>query len=192
VSIGTYRAASAFGFDDEEIHQIAWQGVLKSAKKFNPNHLVNGKPVQFASYAVWGIRQAVQKATHYGKDSAKPMNGAKLVSANAPISNSEGDVNELISVLADPKQDTELLDEKDRIEAIRKYIQKALAGLPSRDRTIIECRFGINRGDPASLHSIGEELGISKERVRQIEQRAMAQLHEQLRARETIQGSGID
>ena len=45
--------------------------------------------------------------------------------------------------------------------------------------SVLELRFGLD-GDPQPLETIGKELGISRERVRQVEGEAMAQLAELL------------
>ena len=55
----------------------------------------------------------------------------------------------------------------------------ALAGLPEQQRAILELRFGFD-GEPISLEAIGRKLGISRERVRQLENEALAALAEQL------------
>lgn len=59
-----------------------------------------------------------------------------------------------------------------REEAVR----HALAELPERERTVIALRYGINGGEPTPLREIGRRLGITPERVRQIESRALGRL----------------
>jgi DNA-directed RNA polymerase sigma subunit (sigma70/sigma32) len=53
------------------------------------------------------------------------------------------------------------------------------ANLPERERRILELRFGFD-GPPASLEAIGKELGLTRERVRQLEASAFEQLAEPL------------
>ena len=54
-------------------------------------------------------------------------------------------------------------------------MQEAIADLPDRQRRIIELRFGFD-GESASLETIGKELGLTRERVRQLESDALARL----------------
>jgi RNA polymerase primary sigma factor len=67
-------------------------------------------------------------------------------------------------------------------EAVRRQaVRRALAGLPERDRRVLELRFGFD-GEAASLEQIGRELGMSRERVRQVEVRGLAALERALRS----------
>ena len=62
----------------------------------------------------------------------------------------------------------------------RHEVHQALAKLSDRERRLVELRFGIG-GDPQSLETIGKELGVSRERVRQIEGEALAKLEVELK-----------
>src|SRR4051812_7494778 len=55
-------------------------------------------------------------------------------------------------------------------------LRRALAELPERERTVVELRYGIAGGEPTPLREIGRRLGITPERVRQIESRALGRL----------------
>jgi RNA polymerase primary sigma factor len=56
-------------------------------------------------------------------------------------------------------------------------LRRAVAQLPEREREVVKRRYGLNGDrDPASLEAIGRELGLTRERVRQIEARALEQL----------------
>jgi RNA polymerase primary sigma factor len=55
-------------------------------------------------------------------------------------------------------------------------LRRALAELPDRERTVVEMRYGISGGEPTPLREIGRQLGITPERVRQIESRALGRL----------------
>jgi len=55
-------------------------------------------------------------------------------------------------------------------------LRRALSELPDRERTVVELRYGIAGSDPTPLREIGRQLGITPERVRQIESRALGRL----------------
>jgi RNA polymerase primary sigma factor len=56
-------------------------------------------------------------------------------------------------------------------------LRRAVAQLPEREREVLKMRYGLNGDrDPASLEAIGRELGLTRERVRQIEAKALEQL----------------
>ncbi|MDX6454709.1 MAG: polymerase primary sigma factor, partial [Gaiellaceae bacterium] len=59
-------------------------------------------------------------------------------------------------------------------------LHRAIATLPPREMLVIRLRYGIDsKQDPKSLEEIGREMGITRERVRQIETQALARLAEQ-------------
>lgn len=57
-----------------------------------------------------------------------------------------------------------------------KEVQHAVAGLPSREREIIDARFGLSGNNPKTLEQIGEDSNISRERVRQLQNVALERL----------------
>jgi RNA polymerase primary sigma factor len=97
------------------------------------------------------------------------------VSLNQPIGDDDG--GEYGDLLADEHSDdpTELADETLRAQAVR----EALSELPERQRQILELRFGFV-DEPLSLEAIAREIGITRERVRQLETAALAALSERL------------
>jgi RNA polymerase sigma factor (sigma-70 family) len=58
----------------------------------------------------------------------------------------------------------------------RKEVKKMLATLPERERTIIELRYGILDGEPRTREDIGRHFGLTGERIRQLESRALDKL----------------
>ena len=55
-------------------------------------------------------------------------------------------------------------------------LQEALASLNERMRHVLELRFGMNGQIPKTLEEVGTELGVTRERVRQLESRALREL----------------
>ena len=59
-----------------------------------------------------------------------------------------------------------------------KLTQDLFNELPTRKREVLEKRFGIVGGEPLTLQAIGDQIGITRERVRQIENDALAYIRE--------------
>ncbi len=55
-------------------------------------------------------------------------------------------------------------------------IARLLAPLDEREREILKLRFGLDRGEPRTLEEVGEHFNLTRERIRQIEARAMSKL----------------
>ena len=62
-------------------------------------------------------------------------------------------------------------------------INELLGCLAERERAVIKLRFGLETGEPLSLEQSGKILGFSRERIRQVEQRAMYKLRKHSRLR---------
>ncbi len=98
----------------------------------------------------------------------------EMVSFEAPVS-SNGEASD--SKLGDFIEDEgfgpdELIMEK----CLKEDINSVLASLSEKERNIIVLRFGLNNNAPMSLKEIGELYGLTKERIRQIEKRAIERL----------------
>ncbi len=77
-------------------------------------------------------------------------------------------------------------EEQVTVSLQRDAVRRALAELPDREREIVKLRYGLNgERDPASLEEIGRRMGITRERVRQIETAALERLarHREIGAR---------
>ena len=55
-------------------------------------------------------------------------------------------------------------------------LKKMLETLTPREQTIVKLRFGLDGITPRTLHEIGKELGLTRERIRQIEERTLEKL----------------
>tara|TARA_B100001013_G_scaffold128814_1_gene75142 strand:- start:42 stop:926 length:885 start_codon:yes stop_codon:yes gene_type:complete len=96
---------------------------------------------------------------------------ARDLSLNAPVSNSEEDSMEFIDILEDDTPSPEVLVARTQETEFRqKYLKDAMFQLSERERHIFtERRL---KEDPITLEKLGEHYGISRERVRQLENRA--------------------
>ncbi|MFN4116196.1 MAG: sigma-70 family RNA polymerase sigma factor [Inhella sp.] len=59
-------------------------------------------------------------------------------------------------------------------------LRQSLVGLSAREREVLACRFGLDDHDPETLHALAQRLGLTRERVRQIQIEALAKLRRQL------------
>jgi RNA polymerase primary sigma factor len=93
------------------------------------------------------------------------------------------------SELGDLLEQTVLPDTDERIlrESFQHALGDALAELPERERRVLELRFGLRDDQPKTLREIGEILDLSRERVRQIESRALNRLRRSHKTR-ALQG----
>jgi RNA polymerase primary sigma factor len=73
--------------------------------------------------------------------------------------------------------DTEMV-EADDLQHVRELLDK----LDQREATVLRMRFGLDGGEPKTLREIGERLGLTRERVRQIEDNCLRHLREHLAA----------
>lgn len=95
------------------------------------------------------------------------------ISVDAPLV--DDDQSSLLDVLSGNEADPE---EKNLIyESLANEMERSLASLPERERAIVKMFFGIGYSEK-SLEEIGEEIGLSRERVRQIKEKALRQLRE--------------
>jgi RNA polymerase sigma factor (sigma-70 family) len=110
-----------------------------------------------------------------------------VLSLSEPLDD-EGDI-ELADLLED--RDATTMGEVASAASTARAVAQLLGGLSERERDVIRLRFGIDRDDPLTLAQTGAQFGLSRERIRQIEARAMAKLRraEQLRSPRRIDGS---
>ena len=58
----------------------------------------------------------------------------------------------------------------------REDVERALSSLPKREREVIELRFGLNGQKPRTLEEVGQAFGVTRERIRQIENNTLKRL----------------
>ena len=114
------------------------------------------------------------------EDVAKTMSISQThLSLDAPMT--PGEDNRLLDYLPDTVNPTP----EDAIveQALTNSIQEALAGLKERESKILRLYFGLDAAEPMTLDEIGVVLNITRERVRQIKEKALSRLRHVSRAR---------
>lgn len=102
------------------------------------------------------------------------------VSLSAMVGKEEG--TPLEDFVEDQKEPSPVLSTADEIR--REKIKKVLKTLPSRELQVISYRFGIDSGYPLTLEEVGRLFHITRERVRQIESKAIRKLRHPVRSRQ--------
>ena len=143
---------------DEDFFQLVSDGnmsLIRAAEKFD---YTRGN--KFSTYASWAImknfaRTIPQEFRH--RDRFKTVN------------------EETFLMAADDRADNILLESQQHVR--KQQISRILDRLDEREQKIISRRFGLDHSqEPLTLQQVGEELGVTKERIRQIEARALNKL----------------
>ena len=130
-------------------------------------------------------REATNAEIAFGMDIteeevAKTMSISQThLSLDAPMT--AGEDNRLLDYLPDTVSRTP--DEETFEKALTQSINDALGGLKEREAKILRLYFGLGDAEPMTLEQIGEVLNITRERVRQIKEKALSRLRHVSRAR---------
>lgn len=102
------------------------------------------------------------------------------VSLDDPYSADQDDTS-LVDYL--PDDNAPAPDEETYEKALSDDMEKALATLSERERLILAMYFGLNGEQPLTLEEIGKELGLTRERIRQIKEKAIIRLRHSSRSK---------
>jgi RNA polymerase primary sigma factor len=101
------------------------------------------------------------------------------VSMDAPLTDGEdGDMYDVLLSKDNASPDGTLLN-----DSLRKEIERVLSSLTEREANIIRLYFGLNGKHPFTLEEIGEEFNLTRERVRQIKEKAIKRLKHTTRSK---------
>ena len=106
-------------------------------------------------------------------------NTGRHVSMDAPLI--EGEDSNLYDVMGSdesPSPDTQLM-----LESLREEIRRALDTLTPREADVVSSYFGLNAGHAMTLEEIGEKFDLTRERVRQIKEKAVRRLKHTTRSK---------
>lgn len=163
--------AQAAGLPDDDIHSAGWEGVVRAAQLFDP-----GRGVPFSSYASQWIRGYVGCACRESERWRARRTGHLVYGdqkgGNEPNAGSMWDV----LGVSDPTNPAGDPDEFDRLDALKARVADVLRFLTPRYRRILELRFGMDGGPARTLEEVGVILGVTRERVRQLEAMALARV----------------
>jgi RNA polymerase primary sigma factor len=103
------------------------------------------------------------------------------ISLDAPVGADEP--QRISEVVADPNAAAPF----DRLvrENDTELVQQVLATLTPRENTILAMRFGLDDGRPKTLEEIGVQLGVTRERIRQIQEEALKRMRVKIAEKET-------
>ena len=87
------------------------------------------------------------------------------------------------SLLGDVLEDTSVGSPEDSLEPrdLSSQVERALATLSPKERDVLRLRFGIGDDAPLTLEEIGQRYALSRERIRQIENKALRKLRRPVR-----------
>ena len=119
--------------------------------------------------SIYEIAESVDLPQEKIEDALKV--NTKHISVDAPFV--DGEEQSLLDIL--PNADSPMADTELVMESLRNEINRGLLTLSERERRIIEAFFGINQPE-MTLEEIGEKYGLTRERVRQIKEKAIRRL----------------
>ncbi len=166
----TQRISRAL-FDQTRIIKVPVR-VLEQANKANKTTALlqnkNGRKPEINEIAhVSGLSvQKVKKALNAS---------ATVIYLDSSSFNSEEEKGTLLDFLPDKRPSTDSLIQ---MVTMNEKIEEALSSLNDRDEEILKMRFGIGYDSPYTLDEIGNHYGLTRERIRQIEKRALRKLKE--------------
>ena len=173
-----------FGVPVQDLVTEGNLGLIRAAERFDERRLV-----RFTSYAVWWIRQSMLEGIRQHSSlvrvpvrrSREPAGGARgragerpirYLSLDSRVGPGEGIVlGELVS--RGPNADPGARVDR---AALRDVIEASMTLLDEREAGVLRMCFGLGDEAPRSLADVSTRLGVSRERVRRIRERALARL----------------
>jgi RNA polymerase primary sigma factor len=133
----------------------------------------HGEEEQLSRDVLRRLKRAAQKVRQIMSVSQEPM------SLETPVGAEEN------SVLVDFIPDESLVSpvEETNRELLREQMRDILSSLSERERNVLSLRFGLDGGESHTLEEVGQQFGVTRERIRQIEAKALRKLRHPTRSR---------
>jgi len=173
-------------------------GLMKAVDKFEYR-----RGYKFSTYATWWIRQAITRAI---ADQARTIRIPvhmietinKLIRVSRALVQEIGreptseeiakkmdmpvsKVRKIIKIAQEPiSLETPIGEEED---SLREQIEEALKSLTEREAKVLKMRFGLGDGNEHTLEEVGQQFKVTRERIRQIEAKALRKLKHPSRSR---------
>jgi len=119
------------------------------------------------------VRRAAEKVRQLMRVSQEPM------SLETPVGAEDNSI--LVDFIADDS--TASPAEETNRELLRQQMREALDQLTDRERDVLMLRFGLEDGESRTLEEVGARFGVTRERIRQIESKALRKLRHPTRSR---------
>lgn len=103
----------------------------------------------------------------------------RTISLDTPI---DDDQNSTLGDFIEDKT-CEMPDDFALVSIMKEEIEKQLSTLKPREKTILDLRFGLNGKEPCTLEEVGNYIGVTRERIRQIEAKALRKLRHPTRSK---------
>lgn len=150
-------------------------GMIRAIEKFDVDF-----GTKFISYAVWWIRQYMQALIQKTQavKSMEKSDELSLPNDNVGIlyDNEDEIVNKHETIMSNEND-----EERNEIDSNHKMVvENLLVKLDDRERVIVENYYGLNELEEKNLEEIGNMLGISKERVRQVKLSALRKMRSEI------------
>jgi RNA polymerase primary sigma factor len=99
-----------------------------------------------------------------------------MVSLEVPVGDDGDDETQLGDFIQDVKNVSP--DRAAGLQILRDYVKDAIKDLVPREQKILEMRFGLHDGIAHTLEEVGTEFGVTRERIRQIEAKALEKIQQ--------------